>query len=478
MRIHTVSGKATLDFKDQEAVACLTSSLLFRDFQLRVHLPPGRLIPTLPLRLNYLLWIEDLISLLPVEYHENVCGVDIGTGASCIYPLIGSKKFGWKFLATEIDAENFEYARKQVQDNYLEDYIKVIKVNGVESLRNIVGNQSFTFTMCNPPFYAEDNEKQKNNRPSPRHDYGGQEMEVAVEGGEVSFVKKIVEESKFLRDQILIFTTMLGHKVSVKPVKRLCEAAGASVCTTEFCQGRTMRWGVAWTFRQIPFEKCLAVKREKPKPPMTWVVPQIRFKEKAYTVKNIDAATVNILDSLKMMIEPIRSTKYSTMYIVKANENTWVHQRRRRREEKRQKIGQQIEISKQVSVEANNYCEETDTIKVSAESNICEVMDTETGFCDSSSPAESSNFQRKRYLELETVDELDSKRIKGDDSFNYSDELELEPTHLVQFKLSVQKTRCDIVLSVTWIDGTGGIDAMNQVLVYLKRELTKNSNKQ
>ena len=74
----TVSGKATLDFKDQEAVACLTSSLLFRDFQLRVHLPPGRLIPTLPLRLNYLLWIEDLISLLPVEYHENVCGVDIG----------------------------------------------------------------------------------------------------------------------------------------------------------------------------------------------------------------------------------------------------------------------------------------------------------------------------------------------------------------------------------------------------------------
>jgi methyltransferase len=47
-----------------------------------------------------------------------------GTGASCVYPLLGAKKNKWKFLATELDATNFMYAVDNVKKNGLEDLIE------------------------------------------------------------------------------------------------------------------------------------------------------------------------------------------------------------------------------------------------------------------------------------------------------------------------------------------------------------------
>jgi 23S rRNA A1618 N6-methylase RlmF len=32
-----------------------------------------------------------------------VRGIDVGTGASAIYPLLGTSVYGWAFLATDID---------------------------------------------------------------------------------------------------------------------------------------------------------------------------------------------------------------------------------------------------------------------------------------------------------------------------------------------------------------------------------------
>lgn len=38
--------------------------------------------------------------------------VDVGTGASLIYPLLGSSAFGWSFVGTEIDPSSVEHAGK------------------------------------------------------------------------------------------------------------------------------------------------------------------------------------------------------------------------------------------------------------------------------------------------------------------------------------------------------------------------------
>lgn len=48
----------------------------------------------------------------------------IGTGASCIYPLLGAKLNGWRFLATEVDEASVRYAKGNVQRNGFSDNIK------------------------------------------------------------------------------------------------------------------------------------------------------------------------------------------------------------------------------------------------------------------------------------------------------------------------------------------------------------------
>jgi len=69
-------------------------------------------------------------ALLPIGGHTlmNLL-VDSGTGASCIYPLLGAKIGGWSFLATDIDETSIGYARRNVTLNNLESSIELRKVN-------------------------------------------------------------------------------------------------------------------------------------------------------------------------------------------------------------------------------------------------------------------------------------------------------------------------------------------------------------
>jgi methyltransferase len=67
------TGKVILDFKDPAALRALTRALLEDDFGLTVTLPLDRLIPTVPQRLNYILWLEDIIGK-----ENGAKGIDIG----------------------------------------------------------------------------------------------------------------------------------------------------------------------------------------------------------------------------------------------------------------------------------------------------------------------------------------------------------------------------------------------------------------
>ncbi len=48
----------------------------------------------------------------------------VGTGASCIYPLLGTRLNGWSFLATDIDQDSVAIATENVARNGLTHKVK------------------------------------------------------------------------------------------------------------------------------------------------------------------------------------------------------------------------------------------------------------------------------------------------------------------------------------------------------------------
>lgn len=156
------------NFAAEGATAAFTSALLSQDFGLVIDVPEGQLVPTVPQKLNYLHWIEDLLALpletctrdaassslssakstpcatsssppsrpLPtVGTASCVCGIDIGTGCSCIYPLLATAMHpNWTMVATELSDVGVTHARKNVASNRVDDRIIIVPVSDPYSI--------------------------------------------------------------------------------------------------------------------------------------------------------------------------------------------------------------------------------------------------------------------------------------------------------------------------------------------------------
>ena len=165
----------------------LTKVLLKRDFGLEWDMPDSHLVPGLTGRINYINWIHEVLNLVQHGEEEMVSsvttkekdpvravplkgvltdkatetkaavaveGIDVGTGASCIYPLLGHSLYSWKFLATDIDPESVESARVIVATNHLEDSIQILQRAPDQPLLKGVVKNRVSFCMCNPPFFS------------------------------------------------------------------------------------------------------------------------------------------------------------------------------------------------------------------------------------------------------------------------------------------------------------------------------------
>ena len=76
-------GGKRINFKSEQFQRELTRALLEVDFGLQVELPHDRLVPAVPQRLNYLHWVEDLVTggddaAGQIPRGSTVRGVDIG----------------------------------------------------------------------------------------------------------------------------------------------------------------------------------------------------------------------------------------------------------------------------------------------------------------------------------------------------------------------------------------------------------------
>jgi 23S rRNA (adenine1618-N6)-methyltransferase len=256
----------SLDFKNPLAVKALNKALL-KHFYHIAHwdIPEGYLCPPIPGRADYIHYIADLLAgdnLGEIPKGRGIKILDIGTGANCIYPLIGNYEYGWSFVGSDIDDRAIKSAKSIVAINDLAKTITIRKQNSVQNMFSGVINtaERFALTMCNPPFHASTEEamagterKWKNlghtEKAQPTLNFGGKNAELWCEGGEERFIRRMINESAGFAKQCLWFTTLISKKETLASCYRELERVGAfEIKTISMAQGQKIGRVLAWTF--------------------------------------------------------------------------------------------------------------------------------------------------------------------------------------------------------------------------------------
>jgi 23S rRNA (adenine1618-N6)-methyltransferase len=189
--------------------------------------------------------------------------LDIGTGANCVYPLLGNKVYGWQFVGTEIDTKALEHAQIILDKNDpIADSIFLRKQSdSVSIFKDIIyPNERFDFTICNPPFHssAEEAQQQAQRKVSnlkgklvktPTLNFGGVPHELWCAGGEKAFIQQMVTESVAYAQQCFWFTSLVSKQTTLASVFKTLEQTQASdTRLIEMAQGQKISRFVAWTF--------------------------------------------------------------------------------------------------------------------------------------------------------------------------------------------------------------------------------------
>jgi 23S rRNA (adenine1618-N6)-methyltransferase len=257
----------TIDFSNPEAVKSLNKALLITHYGIQDwDIPKNYLCPPIPGRADYIHYIADLLAssnngIIPEG--ETVQGLDIGIGANCIYPIIGNSAYGWSFVGTDIDLKAIENCSKIIEANpKLIDAISLQQQTEARFIfKNIITPEDkFTFSICNPPFHASQQEATKstlrkiNNleqikTTKPVLNFGGHNAELWCEGGELGFVTQMIYESAKYPLQCLWFTTLVSKKENLSSLyKTLNKVSAAEVKTIDMAQGQKTSRIIAWTF--------------------------------------------------------------------------------------------------------------------------------------------------------------------------------------------------------------------------------------
>jgi len=262
-------GDDTIDFSDSAAVLCLNKALLAHYYQItNWQIPEGYLCPPIPGRADYIHYAADLLAGCnndKVPEGHKVSVMDIGTGANCIYPIIGSQSYGWHFLGTDIDPVSVKAARATVKANPALDNLLRIELQGDRNsiFKGILTEQDrFDLTICNPPFHSSMAEAQAGSRRKWKNlekgaafsergerNFGGQSAELWCPGGEIGFLKNMIRESSDFSKQVCWFSSLVSKGENIKSLKKQILSAGAKrVEVLQMSQGQKISHCIAWTF--------------------------------------------------------------------------------------------------------------------------------------------------------------------------------------------------------------------------------------
>jgi 23S rRNA (adenine1618-N6)-methyltransferase len=257
----------SIEFSNPIAVRILNKSLLNHYYGIKNwDFPENNLCPPIPGRADYIHHIADLLAennFGKIPKGDKITCLDIGMGASCIYPIIGNTEYDWKFIASDIDLKSINSARKIIESN---DIIKNkiecrLQKNKNSIFKNIVKKEDkIDLIICNPPFHSSKEDAQKSTLRKLRNlsdkkvkknhvKFAGANNEIIFEGGEIKFIENIVNESKLYSNNCYWFSTLVSKQSNLKKTYKLIDRNGAYfVKTIPMGTGNKSSRIVAWTY--------------------------------------------------------------------------------------------------------------------------------------------------------------------------------------------------------------------------------------
>ncbi|MNL35938.1 Ribosomal RNA large subunit methyltransferase F [compost metagenome] len=131
--------------------------------------------------------------------------------------------------------------------------------------------------MCNPPFHASAEEAQSGTKRKLQNlgkskgketvlNFGGQHSELWYDGGEVTFIRNMINESADIAGQCLWFSSLVSKSSNLGFIyKALEKVKPVAVRTIEMAQGQKISRFVAWSFLSAAEQQQWARERWQPK---------------------------------------------------------------------------------------------------------------------------------------------------------------------------------------------------------------------
>lgn len=266
----TPRQQLSINFADPAAVKCLNQALMAAHYGYDAwDVPAGNLCPAIPGRLDYLLYLRDLLT----QQHQarplkgvrmrpaTIRALDIGCGANLVYPLLGHKALGWRFVAAEAAPQAFQYASSMAARLAGNSAIEVrLQPDDRHIFQGIIGhNELFDVTLCNPPFHdsaeaaaAGSARKRQQLGLAPTAaalNFAGQDHELWCPGGELAFIGQMIKESSTYATQVAWFSSLVSQSANVAPLQQLAMQQGATeVKVIAMAQGHKQSRLLAWSF--------------------------------------------------------------------------------------------------------------------------------------------------------------------------------------------------------------------------------------
>lgn len=259
-------GDDSIDYANPDAVKALNQTLLKHHYGLEQwNLPPGYLCPPIPGRADYIHHLADLLADGgDIPSGKEIRVLDIGVGASAIYPIIGVIEYGWSFVGTDIDSAALKNCRRIIESHpLLSNNIELrLQPSAQQCLTGVIKNgDTFHLAMCNPPFHKSMSEviaasRQKisklsgGNSTNDVRNFAGHSTELCCTGGELAFIRRLIYESTEFPQLSRWFTSLVSKSAHLPALRRILHTVGAKrVNIIKMSQGQKQSRFIAWSFQ-------------------------------------------------------------------------------------------------------------------------------------------------------------------------------------------------------------------------------------